>query len=79
MTQEQVKEIIRDALKVIGMVAVGFGVAQGDVDTWTAIVLDIAGPLLVIAGIVWGQSAKTPSAIEAQAAELRAAGRIGRS
>ena len=77
MTQEQVKEIIRDGLKIVGMIAAGFGVAQGTIETWTAIVLDIAGPILVIIGIVWGQSAKTPSAIEAQAAQLRAAGRIG--
>ena len=52
MTQDQLMGLLRQLLPVIGGLALAFGVSQSEVNYWTALVLQIAGPLSIIAGTV---------------------------
>lgn len=55
MTQQQIMDLIRQILQVLGTIATAFGFLSADaVAAWTAMVLQIAGPLAMIGAVVWG-------------------------
>lgn len=55
MTQQQIMDLLRQILQVFGTVATAFGFLSADaVAQWTATILQIAGPLAMIGGVVWG-------------------------
>lgn len=55
MTQQQIIDLIRQILQVLGTVATAFGFMSPDaVASWIATIMQIAGPIAMIGSVIWG-------------------------
>lgn len=55
MTQQQILDLLRQILQVLGVVATSFGFLSGEeVATWTATIMKVAGPIAMIGAVIWG-------------------------
>lgn len=66
MTQDQIMGLLRQLLPVLGGIAVALGwISPETVASLTAKILAIAGPLAVLAGVVWSWVANKPTSVAA--------------
>ena len=71
MSQDQFLSLLRQILPVIGTLLVTMGVTTPDkFGTWTALIMQVAGPVFVLAGIIWSQLAHTKAATITAAANV---------
>lgn len=64
MTQDQMMGLLRQILTVAGTLATAFGWMTPDkVAYWTGLILQIAGPLALVAGAVWTIIANSKASI----------------
>ena len=70
ITQDQLMGLLRQLLPVLGGLALAFGVSQATVNYWINVIFQIAGPLSIIAGIVWSLIANNKTSILTAAANL---------
>lgn len=55
MTQQQIIDLVRQVLQVLGTVATAFGFMTPDaVATWIATAMQIVGPLAMVGAAIWG-------------------------
>lgn len=66
MTNDQIMGLVRQGLAILGTLATAFGwITPDKVASITATVLSIAGPLLMVAGLVWNVIANKQTSIAA--------------
>lgn len=64
MTQEQIKNLVQQVLTSAGTMVALLGVAKPDiVGQWTAAIMAMVGPILVIAGLIYGQWTNTQTGL----------------
>lgn len=63
---EQTSGQLRQLLQALGAIATTFGFATaGQVDLWIQIILQIAGPAMMLGGVIWSWKVNTTSALVA--------------
>ena len=71
MTQDQFMAMLRQLLPALGGLALGLGIMSPDqIAKWTSIVLQIAGPLSVLVGVIWAMVANNKSSIVQSVASM---------
>lgn len=69
MSSEQILALVRQMLPVLGGIAVTFGwLTTGQVETATAAILQIAGPLMIVGSSIWTLLKNTKASIVSTAA-----------
>lgn len=71
MSRDMAMDLLRHVLTLLGAVATAFGwLTPGEVTTWTNLIMQVGGPLLIAVGSVWGLFANTKASIVTSAAEM---------
>lgn len=70
MTQDQVMGLLRQLLPAIGALALVLGVSQTTVSYWTNLILQIAGPISIVVGVIWSLVANSKKSILTSAANM---------
>lgn len=71
MSTEQIMALIRQILPVMGGIAVSFGwLTAGQLEGYTATILQVSGPLLILASTIWALVKNTKASIVATAASI---------
>lgn len=66
MTQDQIMGLLRQVLQIAGTLATSLGFLAPDVVAhWTAVILQVAGPIAMLVGIVWNLIANKQTSIAA--------------
>lgn len=66
MNQDQIMGLLRQFLPIVGGIATSLGwIAPDKVASLTALILSIAGPLVMLGGIVWAFIANKPTSVAA--------------
>src|SRR5262245_16178907 len=71
MNQDQLLSLLRQLLPIFGTLAISFGWTTPDKwAAWSTTIMSVAGPIMVLVGIVWGFLAHTKTATLTAAAAL---------